>query len=76
MTSILPLAPCKAGRAYDAARMRAIGDLTERLPRLPVVDEDLRVGPDAGELVAGRRVAHVLDELRVCLDALQNAPYA
>ena len=68
--SVVQLTTSRRGDAHDSARMRTVRDLTECLPRLSVINEDLRVRAHTSELIAGRCVAHVLDELRVRLDAL------
>lgn len=57
---------------YNAAFVWILGEFAQGVACLAVVDEDLGIGADAGKVVAGWRVADVLDEFAVGFDSLEK----
>lgn len=51
--------------AYDRTSVSVLGELGDGIARLAVINEDLRVRADTGEMVSGWRIADILHEFRV-----------
>ena len=70
MHSAFDMSGYEDAKTYDTSCVRAVCELAKCLSGLAVVDEDLGVRTNAGEVIPRWREANILDKLRVRLDRL------